>query len=139
MPLALDEAQRLYADSVRRFWTSLPDTDRVAGLIADGSPPRPTGVRSLWDRLSSELRSPALAIDGALGGEDATWREAGIVLEATGRHLAAVPYLAVMVAVRLLQGVADSEAQALLAEEGPYAELYRTQFADPVPNMEALP
>lgn len=116
MPLALDEAQRLYADSVRRFWTSLPDTDRVAGLIADGSPPRPTGVRSLWDRLSSELRSPALAIDGALGGEDATWREAGIVLEATGRHLAAVPYLAVMVAVRLLQGVADSEAQELLAE-----------------------
>lgn len=114
MPLALDADQALYAETVQRFLSGLPETDSIRSLITGDRPPDPVAAGRIWRRLVDDLGATALPLGEGLGG-GASWREVGIVLEGIGRNLAAAPYTSVMTAVRLLEATGSPAAEPLLA------------------------
>jgi alkylation response protein AidB-like acyl-CoA dehydrogenase len=79
----------------------------------------------LWRALSADLGCSGLVIGEEHGGAGASWREAAVVAEETGRHCAPVPYLgsavvATAVALSagdatLLSGLASGAVTAALA------------------------
>lgn len=122
--LALDDYQRLYQEAVEKFFSTLPEEDQIRSLIAGDHPPCAGEVSRIWSRLVRELKAPALPIAEDLCGEGAGWQEAGIVMRAIGSNLAAVPYLSVMAAARLLQGIDDAGAAEALCEIAAHGRTY---------------
>jgi alkylation response protein AidB-like acyl-CoA dehydrogenase len=80
----------------------------VRHALADGRPAAGFD-KAVWQRLSGELGLTALPVPEDLGGVGATFAEVAVVLEETGRVLAAVPYLS------------SALAAAVLAEAAPLA------------------
>ena len=81
---------------------------------------------ALWHSLAAELGCAGLLIPESLGGAGATYREAAVVAEETGRAVAPVPYLGSAVVAtaalpgsgdELLTGLAKGRLTAALAVE----------------------
>ena len=81
---------------------------------------------ALWHSLAAELGCAGLLIPESLGGAGATYREAAVVAEETGRAVAPVPYLGSAVVAtaallgsgdELLPGLAEGRLTAALAVE----------------------
>jgi alkylation response protein AidB-like acyl-CoA dehydrogenase len=71
----------------------------------------------LWRTLAADLGCAGLLIPEASGGAGASYREAAVVAEETGRAVAPVPYLgSAVVATAALLAIADGELLAALAE-----------------------
>ncbi len=97
----------------------------VRDLLADRSPPAAVLARvdageaddvPLWRALAADLGCAGLLIDESHGGAGASYREAAVVAEETGKAVACVPYLtsAVMATTALL-GAGDAELLGGLA------------------------
>ena len=94
----------------------------------------------LWRALAADLGCAGLVIGEEHGGAGASWREAAVVAEETGRHAAPVPFLGSAVTATaaalaagdagLLAGLADGEVTAALAVPFPAAS-----FAVPAPTV----
>ena len=130
MPLFLNDAQTMLADTVRPFLAEHAPVRHMRAL-RDGNDP--TGFsRELW-RSFAEMGLPGLAVDEADGGLGLGAVEAGIVLEEVGRNLTPSPFLSTSVgAVAALKGsapalrqrwlpgiVAGDVVAALAIDEGP--------------------
>jgi len=83
-------------------------------------------VAALWHSLAAELGCAGLLIPESQGGAGATYREAAVVAEETGRAVAPVPYLGSAVVAtaallgsgdELLPGLAEGRLTAALAVE----------------------
>jgi alkylation response protein AidB-like acyl-CoA dehydrogenase len=81
---------------------------------------------ALWHSLAAELGCAGLLIPESLGGAGATYREAAVVAEETGKAVAPVPYLGSAVVAtaallgsgdELLPGLAEGRLTAALAVE----------------------
>ncbi len=116
MPLAHDSDQSIFADSIERFLSGLPAEETVETLLAGDSPPAPDAVARVWAKFQAALEPIGLPLPDDLGGTGASWREVGLVLEATGRHLAPMPYASVMTAVRLLEATGEPDGRSLLTK-----------------------
>ncbi len=112
MPLFLDDAQTMLADTVRPFLAEHAPVRHLRAL-RDGNDP--TGFsRELW-RSFAEMGLPGLAVAEADGGLGLGAVEAGIVLEEVGRNLTPSPFLSTAVgAVTALQGSAPALRQRWL-------------------------
>lgn len=67
-------------------------------------------VRTIWAPLAQQIGIAGLLVPEELGGAGATAREAGVVAEALGHGVAAVPFLtSAVIATRILVGVGASE------------------------------
>jgi alkylation response protein AidB-like acyl-CoA dehydrogenase len=97
----------------------------VRDLLADRSPPAAVLARvdageaddvPLWRALAADLGCAGLLIDEGHGGAGASYREAAVVAEETGKAAACVPYLtsAVMATTALL-GTGDADLLGGLA------------------------
>jgi alkylation response protein AidB-like acyl-CoA dehydrogenase len=94
----------------------------------------------LWRALAADLGCAGLVIGEEHGGAGASWREAAVVAEETGRHNAPVPFLGSAVTATaaalaagdagLLAGLAAGEVTAALAVPFPAAS-----FAVPAPTV----
>jgi alkylation response protein AidB-like acyl-CoA dehydrogenase len=94
----------------------------------------------LWRALAADLGCAGLVIGEEHGGAGASWREAAVVAEETGRHTAPVPFLGSAVTATaaalaagdagLLAGLAAGEVTAALAVPFPAAS-----FAVPAPTV----
>ncbi len=107
----------------------------VRDLLDDRSPWPPVLARTeteepndaaLWHSLAAELGCAGLLIPESQGGAGATYREAAVVAEETGRAVAPVPYLGSAVVAtaallgsgdELLSGLAEGRLTAALAVE----------------------
>jgi alkylation response protein AidB-like acyl-CoA dehydrogenase len=119
----------------------------VRGLLDDKSPWPAVLARiettepndaTLWHSLAAELGCAGLLIPESHGGAGATYREAAVVAEETGRAVAPVPYLgSAVVATAALLGSGD-ELLAGLAE-GTVTAALAVEFArmPPVPGPGA--
>ncbi len=140
MPLFLDDAQTMLADTVRPFIAEHAPVRHLRSL-RDGNDP--TGFsRELW-RSFAEMGLPGLAVDEADGGLGLGAVEAGIVLEEVGRNLTPSPFLSTAVGAvaalkgsapalreRWLPGIAAGEVVAALAvDESPRHRPERTALA----------
>jgi alkylation response protein AidB-like acyl-CoA dehydrogenase len=122
----------------------------VRDLLADRSPwpavlarvdaGEPDDVQ-LWHALAADLGCAGLLIDDSHGGAGASYREAAVVAEETGRAVACVPYLtsAVMATTALL-GSGDGELLGGLAS-GRLTAALAVGFAEmpPGPGVAARP
>ncbi|MGP4047277.1 acyl-CoA dehydrogenase family protein [Streptomyces sp. 2A115] len=98
----------------------------VRGLLADHCDPAGVIARTesdgphdpeLWKALSDGMGLAGLLVPEAQGGQGATHREVGVVLEELGRAVAPVPYLtSAVVATEALLACEGDEARKLLAE-----------------------
>ena len=88
---------------------------------------------ALWHTLAADLGCAGLLIDESRGGAGASYREAAVVAEETGRAAACVPYLtsAVMATTALL-GAGDDELLGALAA-GRLTAALAVGFAGPPP------
>jgi alkylation response protein AidB-like acyl-CoA dehydrogenase len=132
----------------------------VRGLLDDRSPWPSVLARTetdepndaaLWHLLAAELGCAGLLIPESHGGAGATYREAAVVAEETGRAVAPVPYLGSAVVAtaallgsgdELLAGLAEGRVTAALAVEFarvPPAEVSRTGLATGVRLSAARP
>ncbi len=106
MPLFLDDAQTMLADTVRPFIAEHAPVRHLRSLRDANDP---TGFsRELW-RSFAEMGLPGLAVGEADGGLGLGAVEAGIVLEEVGRNLTPSPFLSTSVgAVAALSGSAPA-------------------------------
>lgn len=116
MPLARDSDQLMYAQAVDGFLGGLSEREIVRRLIIEDHPPPRSAVTETWATFAKKLRVAGLPIAESLGGEGGSWSEVGVVLEATGRYISAVPYLTVMTAVRILETTQSAAGNELLTE-----------------------
>lgn len=86
MDILLDEDEELIRDSVRRFFETECNTDRVRG-IEDGDEQMD---RELWRELA-ELGWLGLSLPALYGGSNAPFTQLALVFEEAGRALAPVP------------------------------------------------
>jgi alkylation response protein AidB-like acyl-CoA dehydrogenase len=78
----------------------------------------------LWRTLAAELGCAGLLIPEASGGAGASYREAAVVAEETGRAVAPVPYLgSAVVATAALLATGDAELLTAVADGGVTAAL----------------
>jgi alkylation response protein AidB-like acyl-CoA dehydrogenase len=141
--LLYGEAENDLRQAVRDF---LADRCRPADVLARTESSEPYDT-PLWRALAAELGCAGLLVPESLGGAGASYREAAVVAEETGRSVAPVPYLgsavvataALLCAVgpepagdedrKLLASLADGTATAALAvsfEAAPDGELPRS-------------
>ncbi len=115
MDLALDEHQADLVDGFERFFAAESTPERVRAAEPGGFDP------GLWS-TAVELGIPAMATQPARGG--ATALDLALVGGLAGRHLAPIPVIETLVAVRTLDQLAGAggrgsdRAAALLAEAG---------------------
>ncbi len=121
----------------------------VRALLADRCPPSAVLARcesgtpydpALWRTLGAELGLAGLLVPGKLGGQDASAREAAVVLEELGACVAPVPYLgSAVLAVTALLGcdTADAAVAALLARVA--AGEATAALAVPLPTAPGAP
>jgi alkylation response protein AidB-like acyl-CoA dehydrogenase len=93
----------------------LEEKAQAAAVLARTETPQ-TYDTGLWRTLAAEVGCAGLLIGESYGGAGASFREAAVVAEETGRSLAPVPYLgsAVLATVALLS-VGDTDLLATLA------------------------
>ncbi len=95
----------------------------------------------LWHALAADLGGAGLLIDDSHGGAGASYREAAVVAEETGRAVACVPYLtSAVVATTALLGSGDGELLGGLAS-GRLTAALAVGFAEmpPGPGAAARP
>jgi len=113
MPLVLDEQQRLLRDSARSFFT---DNAPVSALRRLRDERDPVGYApDLWRRMA-QLGWASIILPEEYGGLQFGFTGLGLVLEESGRTLAASPLFAtgVLGASAVLLGGSDTRKQALL-------------------------
>ncbi len=103
--LLYSEAENDLRQAVRAF---LAERCRPADVIARTESGAPYDT-ALWHALAADLGCAGLLVPESLGGAGASYREAAVVAEETGRSAAPVPYL----------GSAVVATAALLAAAGP--------------------
>jgi alkylation response protein AidB-like acyl-CoA dehydrogenase len=93
----------------------LDDRSRWPDVLARTETPE-TCDRELWRVLAAEIGCAGLLIPESSGGAGASYREAAVVAEETGRAAAPVPFLgSAVVATAALQAAGDGELLAALA------------------------
>jgi alkylation response protein AidB-like acyl-CoA dehydrogenase len=93
----------------------LDDRSRWPDVLARTETPE-TCDRELWRVLAAEIGCAGLLIPESSGGAGASYREAAVVAEETGRAAAPVPFLgSAVVATAALQAAGDDELLAALA------------------------
>jgi alkylation response protein AidB-like acyl-CoA dehydrogenase len=117
----------------------------VRGLFDDRSPWPSVLARTetdepndaaLWRSLATDLGCAGLIIPESHGGAGATYREAAVVAEETGRAVAPVPYLgSAVVATAALLGIGDELLKGLA--EGRATAALAVQFAQMPPAPAA--
>jgi alkylation response protein AidB-like acyl-CoA dehydrogenase len=108
MQLNLGEEQVLLRDSMARLFAAESSPERIRAAEDQGFDP------ALWRQLV-EMGVPMLRVPEAAGGSGMGLLEALLVAEEAGRHLASAPLAEALPAARLLAGLHDPAAQALLA------------------------
>ena len=93
---------------------------------------------ALWRTLAAEVGCGGLLIPESHGGAGASYREAAVVAEETGRAVAPVPYLgSAVVATAAALAVGDVELLSGLAagdrDRGPGRSLRQQARCEPVP------
>ena len=110
MDFALTSDQHFLQDSARAFLADAAGPDALRAAVAG-----PTGFdRALWDRLAGEMGYAGLMVPEAFGGAGLGAVEMALVLEETGRTLAAVPFFET--AVLAVQGLLAAGSPAQQAE-----------------------
>ena len=99
------ETENDLRNAVRDFYTERCPATSVLARIESGEP----YDLPLWHALAAELGCGGLLVPESAGGAGASYREAAVVAEETGRSVAPVPYL----------GSAVVATAALLAATGP--------------------
>ncbi|HEY2575134.1 MAG TPA: acyl-CoA dehydrogenase family protein [Streptosporangiaceae bacterium] len=99
------ETENDLRNAVRDFFTERCPATAVLSRIESGEP----YDLPLWHALAADLGCSGLLVPEASGGAGASYREAAVVAEETGRSVAPVPYL----------GSAVVATAALLAATGP--------------------
>ncbi len=115
--LLYSEAENDLRQAVRSL---LAERCRQADVLArtESGEPYDTG---LWHVLAADLGCAGLLVPESLGGAGASYREAAVVAEETGRSAAPVPYL----------GSAVVATAALLAAAGPSRPATKTASCSP--------
>jgi len=112
MEFALSEDQRFIQESARSFLADAagPDAQRAAAESATGFDAR------LWASLAGEMGFAGLMVPEAYGGSGLGAVEMALVLEETGRTLAAVPFFetAVLAVQAILAGGSEAQKAELL-------------------------
>jgi alkylation response protein AidB-like acyl-CoA dehydrogenase len=111
MNFAFSEEQEMLRDSVRGFLEQYSPIAEVRASMAtvEGYD------TALWQRMSSELGLPGLAIPEEFGGQGFSFVELGIVLEELGRSLACVPFFSsAVLAARTIMHAGDNADRAAL-------------------------
>ena len=125
MDFALTQDQHFLQDSARAFLADASGSEALRAAVAG-----PTGFDSaLWDRLAAEMGYAGLMVPEAFGGAGLGAVEMALVLEETGRTLAAVPFFET--AVLTVQAVLAAGNPAQQAELLPKlaAGSYKASFA----------
>ena len=141
--LLYSEAENDLRQAVRAFFAERSRPADVLGRIESGDPYDP----ALWHALAADLGCGGLLVPESAGGAGASYREAAVVAEETGRSVAPVPYLGSAVVAttaliaaagaepaadpdrKLLRSLADGTVTAALAvpfESAPDSELPRS-------------
>jgi alkylation response protein AidB-like acyl-CoA dehydrogenase len=107
MRLFRTDAQKMFAESLRRFFADNYDLDTRRKLVATEH-----GFDEAHWQALAELGALAVALPEAHGGLGATPADTAIVMEAIGRSLFASPYLATLVLGATALSGASDEIQA---------------------------
>lgn len=110
MPIFRNDDQRMFADSLARFFQDSYDIPKRRKIV----PTEPGFERAHWEGLA-ELGAIAVALPEAHGGLGGGPLDGAIVMEAIGRNLFASPYLStVVLAGSLLEQAGGAHAAAHL-------------------------
>lgn len=107
MEFGLSEAQRMLADSIRRFADARVDSGRLRALVDGGETANEELLRGL-----AELGVLGILTPEEFGGSGMTLLDACLVQQALGRNAAPLPFTASAILAPLALAASDSSARA---------------------------
>jgi alkylation response protein AidB-like acyl-CoA dehydrogenase len=121
--------------ALRDFLASRATIDSVLARV-DLEPPE--APLPLWTGLARELDVLALPLAGGLGGADATWLEAAVVLEELGRSVADVPFFTSSVMAGALLSSLGADEQLSWIADGRCVFALAVPFTSPLTSQASV-